>query len=282
RKLNFAVKRTMMVAQRLYEAGHISYMRTDSIALSNEALGKIGNTIEQDFGTKYHQVRKYKNKSSSAQEAHEAIRPTDFNQRSQGADSDQKRLYDLIWKRTVASQMADAELEKTVVDIDISTRKDDQLKAEEEVLIFDGFLKLYIQATDDDEEEEASGMLPPLHKGQKLNLKSMVGKESFTRPPSRFTEAGLVKKLEEQGIGRPSTYAPTISKIMEEGRGYVVKESRPGVERKYRFLSLQDGKIRENIKSEMTGATSNRLYPTDMGMVVTDFLSEHFNQIMNY
>ncbi len=281
-KLNFAVKRTMMVAQRLYEAGYISYMRTDSISLSNEALGKIGNTIEQDFGAKYHQVRKYKNKSASAQEAHEAIRPTDFNQRNLGADSDQKRLYDLIWKRTVASQMADAELEKTVVDIDISTRKGDQLKAEGEVLIFDGFLKLYIQATDDDEEEEARGMLPPLQKGQKLNLKNMVGKESFTRPPSRFTEAGLVKKLEEQGIGRPSTYAPTISKIMEEGRGYVVKESRDGVERNYMVLTLTDNQIKEKKETEITGTTKNRLYPTDMGMVVTDFLEEHFEKIMNY
>jgi len=283
RKLNFGVKRTMTVAQRLYEAGHISYMRTDSIALSNEALGRIGNTIEQDFGAKYLQVRKYKNKSSSAQEAHEAIRPTDFSQRNLGADSDQKRLYDLIWKRTVASQMADAELEKTIVDIDISTRKGDQLKAEGEVLVFDGFLKLYISSTDeDDEEEESKDMLPPLQKGQKLNLKLMTGKESFTRPPSRYTEAGLVKKLEEQGIGRPSTYAPTISKIMEEDRGYVVKESRDGEERSYMVLTLTDNQITEKKETEITGATKNRLYPTDMGMVVTDFLEEHFEKIMNY
>src|SRR5690606_33087069 len=151
-----------------------------------------------------------------------------------------------------------------------------------EVLIFDGFLKLYIQATDDDEEEEASGMLPPLHKGQKLNLKSMVGKESFTRPPSRLTAAGLVKKLEEQGIRRPSTYAPTISKIMEEGRGYVVKESRDGVERNFMVLTLEDNKIKEKKETEITGTTKNRLYPTDMGMVVTDFLEEHFEKIMNY
>ncbi|MBY5957465.1 type I DNA topoisomerase [Membranicola marinus] len=284
RKLNFAVKRTMMTAQRLYEAGHISYMRTDSIALSNDALGSIGRTIEQEYGSKYHQVRKYKNKSGSSQEAHEAIRPTNFNQRNLGTDSDQKRLYELIWKRTVASQMADAKLEKTTVDIDISTRQDDQLRAEGEVLIFDGFLKLYIQAKDDDddEQEEAKGMLPPLQKGQQLDLKSMTGKESFTRPPARFTEASLVKKLEEQGIGRPSTYAPTISKIMEEGRGYVVKESREGEKRSYAVLTLSDGKINEKNETETTGATKNRLYPTDMGMVVTDFLDEHFEKIMNY
>src|SRR5690606_17390593 len=178
RKLNFDVKRTMIVAQRLYEAGHISYMRTDSIALSNEALGNIGRTIEQDYGSDYLEIRKYKNKSSSAQEAHEAIRPTNFHIRNAGTDSDQQRLYELIWKRTVASQMADARLEKTTVNIDVSTRKGDQLRAEGEVLIFDGFLKLYIQSTDDDDEqEENSGMLPPLRNGQKLDLKSMTGKE---------------------------------------------------------------------------------------------------------
>src|SRR5690606_36257784 len=283
RKLNFDVKRTMIVAQRLYEAGHISYMRTDSIALSNEALGNIGRTIEQDYGSDYLQFRKYKNKYSSAQEAHEAIRPTNFNIRNAGTDSDQQRLYELIWKRTVASQMADARLEKTTVNIDVSTRKDDQLRAEGEVLIFDGFLKLYIQSTDDDDEqEENSGMLPPLRKGQKLDLKSMTGKESFTRPPARFTEASLVKKLEEQGIGRPSTYAPTIEKIMEAGRGYVTKESRDGEEREFSVMTLADNKIVERKQTEITGATKNRLYPSDMGMVVTDFLEEHFEKIMDY
>lgn len=283
RKMGFAVKRTMMAAQRLYEQGHISYMRTDSIELSNEALGHIGRTVESEFGSQYHQVRKYRNKAGSAQEAHEAIRPTDFSRRKAGTDSDQQRLYDLIWKRTVASQMADAELEKTTVSIDISTRPGDHLRAEGEVLKFDGFLKLYIQARDDDEEEEdQKGMLPPLTKGQTLQLKEMKGRESFTRPPARFTEAGLVKKLEELGIGRPSTYAPTISKIMEEDRGYVVKESREGVERNYTILTLEEGKISSEEKKETTGATSNRLYPTDMGMVVTDFLEEHFDKIMNY
>src|SRR5690554_4612913 len=283
RKLNFDVKRTMIVAQRLYEAGHISYMRTDSIALSNEALGNIGRTIESEFGPEYLQIRKYKNKSAGAQEAHEAIRPTNFNVRSAGTDSDQQRLYDLIWKRTVASQMADAKLEKTTVDIDISTRKDDQLRAEGEVLVFDGFLKLYIQSTDDDDEqEENSGILPPLVIGQKLDMKSMKARESFTRPPARYTEASLVKKLEEQGIGRPSTYAPTIEKIMEEGRGYVTKESREREEREFRLLSLSNNRIEEKTETEITGATKNRLYPTDMGMVVTDFLEEHFEKIMDY
>ncbi len=283
RKLNFDVKRTMIVAQRLYEAGHISYMRTDSIALSNEALGNIGRTIESEFGPEYLQIRKYKNKSAGAQEAHEAIRPTNFNVRSAGTDSDQQRLYDLIWKRTVASQMADARLEKTTVNIDISTRPGDQLRAEGEVLVFDGFLKLYIQSSDDeDEDEESSGMLPPLVKGQKLKLKSMLARESFTRPPSRYTEASLVKKLEEQGIGRPSTYAPTIEKIMDAGRGYVTKESREGVEREYTLLSLKDNKIIQKTETEITGATKNRLYPSDMGMVVTDFLEEHFEKIMDY
>lgn len=283
RKLNFNVKRTMNVAQRLYEAGHISYMRTDSIVLSQDALNNIRKTIEQEYGPDYSQVRKFKNKSSSAQEAHEAIRPTNFSQRHVSTDSDQQRLYDLIWKRTVASQMADARLEKTIVHIDISTRPGDQLKAEGEVLIFDGFLRLYIQSTDDDEEpDENNSMLPPLRKGQKLDLKSMTAKESFTRPPARYTEASLVKKLEEQGIGRPSTYAPTIEKIMEEGRGYVTKESREGEERKFSILTLADNRITEKQDTEITGATKNRLYPSDMGMVVTDFLEEHFEKIMDY
>lgn len=283
RKLNFDVKRTMIVAQRLYEAGHISYMRTDSISLSNEALGNIGGTIEQDYGSDYLKIRKYKNKSASAQEAHEAIRPTNFKVQNAGTDSDQRRLYELIWKRTVASQMADAKLEKTTVNIDISTRPGDQLRAEGEVLIFDGFLRLYIQsADDDDDQEEDSGMLPPLQKGQKLDLKTMTGKESFTRPPARYTEASLVKKLEEQGIGRPSTYAPTIEKIMDEGRGYVTKESREGEERNFAVLTLSDSRIVEKKSSEITGATKNRLYPSDMGMVVTDFLEDHFEKIMNY
>lgn len=282
RKLNFSVKRTMITAQRLYEAGYITYMRTDSTSLSNEAIGNISNAITSEFGEKYLQTRKFKGKSAGAQEAHEAIRPTYFQNRSMGSDSDQKRLYELIWKRTVASQMANAILEKTNVDISISTRESDILRAEGEVMKFDGFLKLYIQSSDDDEEEEAKGILPPLKVGQVLDLDLMTARESFTRPPARFTEASLVKKLEEQGIGRPSTYAPTISKIMEEGRGYVVKESRDGEERSYRTLSLQSGEVKVVDDTEITGKTVNRLYPTDMGMVVTDFLESHFDNIMDY
>lgn len=279
RKLGFSVKRTMDTAQRLYEQGLITYMRTDSISLSNQALGEIGREIENEFGKEYHQVRNFKTKSASAQEAHEAIRPTYFAQSQAGSDRDQQRLYELIWKRTVASQMADAELERTVAHIDISTRQGDQLRAEGQVLKFDGFLKLYNQSSDDDTEEENKGMLPPIKKGQMLKLDVMEGKESFTRPPARYTEASLVKKMEENGIGRPSTYAPTISKIMEEGRGYVVKESREGAERSYTVLQLQNQKITSETKTEITGATKNRLYPTDMGMVVTDFLENHFSTL---
>ncbi|GAA5220341.1 type I DNA topoisomerase [Membranihabitans marinus] len=282
RKLNFAVKRTMIAAQKLYEGGHISYMRTDSTYLSETAIQNISKTIIADYGQKYLQTRNYKSKSAGAQEAHEAIRPTYFENRSMGTDSDQKRLYELIWKRAVASQMADAVLEKTNVDISISTRPSDLLRAEGEVLKFDGFLKLYIQSNDEDEEEEAKGMLPPLKVGQELLLKEMLAKESFTRPPARYTEASLVKKLEEQGIGRPSTYAPTISKIMEEGRGYVTKESRDGEMREYRVLSLKAGTIKTKDETENTGKTSNRLYPSDMGMVVTDFLENHFDKVMDY
>jgi len=283
RKLGFSVNRTMSAAQRLYEAGRISYMRTDSTALSNEALKAIGETINKEFGSEYHKERRYKSSSDTAQEAHEAIRPTYFEVKNASSDSDQQRLYDLIWKRTVASQMAEAEIEKTTVKINISTRPSDQLDATGEVITFEGFLKVYLESTDDDDENsEAKGMLPPLHEGQKLPLLEMEGVERFTRPPSRYSEASLVKKLEELGIGRPSTYAPTISKIMEEGRGYVTKESRDGEEREYRHAVLKDGSISKSTKTEITGATKNRLYASDMGIVVSDFLTEHFADIMNY
>jgi len=283
RKLGFSVNRTMQNAQRLYEAGSITYMRTDSTSLSNQALGLIGDNIKKEFGEKYHQVRQFKSKSENAQEAHEAIRPTYIENKEVTSDRDQQRLYELIWKRTIASQMAEAQIEKTTAKISISTRPGDVLNASGEVLTFDGFLKVYIESKDDDEEEgEAKGMLPPLNIGQDLSLNNMVGVERFSRPASRYTEAGLVKKLEELGIGRPSTYAPTITKIMEKDRGYVVKESREGVERKFSHLELRDGEITETTKSETTGTTSNRLYATDMGMLVVDFLSEHFSEIMNY
>lgn len=282
RKLGFAVKRTMTNAQRLYEAGLITYMRTDSISLSEVAIKQIGQLVEKEFGEKYVKIRRYKNKKKSAQEAHEAIRPTYIEREFVTEDRDQQRLYELIRKRTMASQMADAEIEKTTVKIDISTQPDQQLQAEGEVLIFDGFLKVYIESKDDDEQEEAKGMLPPLKVGQQMDLKYMHGVERFTRPPGRYTEASLVKKLEELGIGRPSTYAPTISKIMEESRGYVTKESSEGEERSYQLLVLKDDKVAEKTETERTGTYKNRLVPNDIGIVVVDFLARHFQDIMDY
>ncbi len=282
RKLGFSVARTMSVAQRLYEAGHITYMRTDSINLSESAIQAIAQEIEQNYGKNYLQTRRYKNKVANAQEAHEAIRPTYIQRQSISADRDEQRLYDLIWKRTIASQMADAQLEKTVVKIGISSLPGDQLNAEGEVLKFEGFLKVYLESKDDDEEEEAKGMLPPLKIGQALNLNHMTATERFTRPPARFTEAALVKRLEELGIGRPSTYAPIISKIMEDGKGYVVKETREGTERKYKVLTLKNDQIAKKDDSEITGAVKNRLIPSDLGIAVSDFLDEHFEGVMDY
>ncbi len=283
RKLGFAVKRTMSNAQRLYEQGHITYMRTDSKNLSEVALQNIADVVEKDYGKSYVNTRRYKSKDATAQEAHEAIRPTYIEAQQVTEDRDQQRLYELIWKRTIASQMADAELEKTTVNIGVSTDPSARLKALGEVLKFDGFLKVYIESKEDDEEEgEAKGILPPLTVNQVLDLNVMTGTERFTRSAARFTEAGLVKKLEELGIGRPSTYAPTISRIMEEARGYVVKDSREGVERKYTVFQLKDNVVSKKEETEITGATSNRLYPTDMGIVVVDFLDQHFDQIMNY
>jgi DNA topoisomerase-1 len=282
RKLGFSVQRTMSAAQKLYEFGHITYMRTDSVNLSDTALAAMAQEIEKSYGKEYVHIRKYKSKAANTQEAHEAIRPTYMENRTMTGDRDQERLYELIWKRAMASQMADAQLEKTTVTIDVSGNPGQPLEAIGEVLKFDGFLKLYLESKDDDEEEEAKGILPPLSLKQQLDLKEMTALERYTRPPARFTEAGLVKKMEELGIGRPSTYAPTISKIMEEGRGYVVKESREGTTRNYRQLTLTSGNIIEELKSEITGATKNHLYPTDMGMLVTDFLDGHFEAIMNY
>lgn len=283
RKLYFGVQRTMSVAQKLYEAGHITYMRTDSTALSQTAIGQIAETIKSEYGTEYHQVRTYKSKGANAQEAHEAIRPTYTAKKNVSGNRDEQRLYELIWKRTVASQMADAKLEKTVVNISISTRPGDSLEATGEQLIFDGFLKVYIESTDEDEDDKApEGILPPLSVGQGLDLEQMKGIQRFTRPPSRYTEASLVKKLEELGIGRPSTYAPTITKIMEKDRGYVTKESRDGEERSYEIFTLKGGEVAKEVQKEITGKTSNRLYSTDMGMIVVDFLNEHFEEIMRY
>jgi len=286
RKLGFSVKRTMVNAQKLYEQGMITYMRTDSVNLSETAIASIAKEIENKYGKKYLHTRRFKTKKSNAQEAHEAIRPTYIERNMVGADRDQQRLYELIWKRTIASQMAEAELEKTIVRINISELPDDQLKAEGEVLIFDGFLKVYLESQDDDDDEgenkEASGILPPLSEGQQLNLGEMVAMQRFTRPPARYTEAGLVKKMEELGIGRPSTYAPTISKIMEPARGYVYKGNTDGDERKYQVLTLSEKEIKTETRTEMTGAIKNRLVPSDMGMVVTQFLDKNFDEVMDY
>jgi DNA topoisomerase-1 len=281
RKIGFSVSRTMSVAQSLYEQGFISYMRTDSTSLSETALQSMGEEIVKQYGTQYHQLRRFNTKKELAQEAHEAIRPTYVERFNVSGNRDEQRLYELIWKRAMASQMADAELEKTTAEVAISTQPKARLVAEGEVLKFDGFLKLYLEGTDD-EEEEASGMLPPLQVGQVLALQQMVATERFTRPPARFTEASLVKKLEELGIGRPSTYAPTISKIMETNRGYVTKESREGEERLFQILTLRNDAIAKQQGKETTGTTKNVLYPSDLGMLVVDFLDLHFREIMEY
>ncbi len=282
RKLYFSVNRTMQVAQRLYEAGHITYMRTDSTNLSDLAVQAIAQEIEKNYGKQYVQTRHYKNKVANAQEAHEAIRPTYIEKQNVSGDRDEQRLYELIWKRTIASQMAEAILEKTIVKIGISTMPTENLIAEGEVLKFDGFLKVYLESSDDEDDEDAKGILPPLKVNQMLPLNQMTAIERFTRPPARYTEASLVKRLEELGIGRPSTYAPTISRIMEEGRGYVEKVNRDGVERKFAVLTLKSGKIERKEDKEMTGAIKNQLVPTDMGITVSEFLDEHFEDIMDY
>ena len=281
RKLGYGVSKTMLLAQKLYEAGHITYMRTDSVNLSETALQDISRQISHSYGKNYLQNRKFKNKNESAQEAHEAIRPTYMDKTSIDI-ADAQKLYDLIWKRTMASQMADAELEKTIADITISTIKE-SLKAEGEVMKFDGFLKVYNEGKDDDddtEEGQSEGMLPPLEKGQNLSLVEMKATERFSRPQSRYTEASLVKKLEELGIGRPSTYAPTISTILK--RGYVEKRDKEGIKRDYRILQLQNDKITKSIEQENTGAEKSKLFPTDLGAVVTDFLIQYFDHVMDY
>jgi len=280
RKLGYGVSRTMQLAQRLYENGHITYMRTDSVNLSNTALGDITKTVKSMYGEEYHQFRKFKTKSESAQEAHEAIRPTYMNHTTVN-DPDVKRLYELIWKRTMASQMSDAELERTIAKINISTNNE-QLTAHGEVLKFDGFLKVYREDRDEDDlaDEEAEGMLPPLVVGQPLPLKEMKAIERFTRPQPRYTEASLVKKLEELGIGRPSTYAPTISTILK--RGYVEKRDKESVKRDYRVFILEVDQVKKIVDHENTGAEKSKLFPTDLGLVVTDFLIQYFDDIMDY
>jgi DNA topoisomerase-1 len=271
----------MVLAQKLYESGKITYMRTDSVNLSDTARADIQNQISRQFGNNYYQPRNFKNKSESAQEAHEAIRPT-YMENTTVDNADCRRLYDLIWKRTIACQMADAELEKTTAKIEISTNKED-LTASGEVLKFDGFLKAYREDRDEEEisdDEHEEGMLPPLSVGQQLPLKEMKATERFSRPSPRYTEASLVKKLEELGIGRPSTYAPTISTIQK--RGYVEKRDKDGVRREFRILILKNDQISQLKDSENTGAEKAKLFPTDLGLVVTDFLKQYFDDIMDY
>lgn len=279
RKLGFGVTRTMQLAQRLYEAGHITYMRTDSTNLSQFAIESSKEVIIDQFGEAYSQTRQFANKNTSAQEAHEAIRPTNFSLRNAGDDPAQQRLYELIWKRSIASQMSEARFEKTDVDIEISTNPM-QFRAKGEVMKFDGFLKVYLEGKDDDDEEEDGGLLPAMNSGDDLQNYFIRATQRFSRPPARYTEASLVKKLEELGIGRPSTYAPTISTIQK--RGYVEKTGREGMERLYTEFTLQNGEIEHERKSEITGAEKNKLFPTDIGKVVTDFLVEHFSNIMDY
>jgi len=281
RKLGYGVSRTMLLAQKLYENGHITYMRTDSVSLSETAINDIKKTVFSSFGEKYFKPRKYKNKNESAQEAHEAIRPTSMAHTTV-SDADTKRLYELIWKRSMASQMADAELEKTIAKINISTNNA-ELTATGEVLKFDGFIKVYREDVDDEEserEEHVEGMLPPLKTGQQLPLKEMKAIERFTRPLPRYTEASLVKKLEELGIGRPSTYAPTISTILK--RGYVEKRDKEGAIREYQVFTLRNNAIAKQKQTELTGAEKSKLFPTDLGLVVTDFLKLHFEDVMDY
>ncbi|WP_372752338.1 type I DNA topoisomerase [Labilibaculum sp.] len=279
RKLGFSVAQTMTVAQRLYEAGNITYMRTDSVNLSETALAAAKEEITRRHGSKYVKIRKYKTKNKGAQEAHEAIRPTYLNKDEISGESNEIRLYNLIWKRTIASQMADAKLEKTNIKIGISTNSR-ELVASGEMIKFDGFFKVYMESSDDENQKEEETLLPNVKVGDSLTEELVQATQNFTYRPARYTEASLVKKLEELGIGRPSTYAPTITTV--QNRGYVTKESRDGVERKYEVLVLEKNDITEEIKTQITGAENKKLFPEDIGMVVTDFLSKHFSRIMNY
>ena len=278
RKLHFSVSKTMTVAQRLYESGFITYMRTDSVNLSTEALNTAKNAIVQLFGESYSQTRNFATKSKGAQEAHEAIRPTDMSRPTIAAEPDQNKLYELIWKRTLASQMADAQLERTTVKI-AADKHAEQFVATGEMIQFDGFLKVYLESSDD-EDEEQEGMLPNLKKGEPLTDRNITATQRFSRPQPRYTEASLVKKLEELGIGRPSTYAPTISTI--QNRGYVERSALEGEVRYYEQLILQKGIIKAQTLSEKVGADKGKLIPTDIGSVVNDFLVSHFETVMNY
>jgi DNA topoisomerase-1 len=280
RKLGYDVTTTMRIAQKLYEHGHITYMRTDSVNLSKMAMAAAKSEIESTFGEKYSQVRNYTTKNESAQEAHEAIRPTSFAVQFAGDDNREKKLYSLIWKRAIASQMAKAEMEKTVITIEDKSKKS-KFQAEGEVIRFDGFLKVYMESKDDEEEDgEQEGLLPAVKVGEGVEMKKIKAQERFARPAPRYSEASLVKKLEELGIGRPSTYAPTITTIQK--RQYVTTETREGKQRKIAEVTLVGSEITEEVKVENYGAEKNKLFPSDMGMLVTDFLSANFDAIMDY
>ena len=279
RKLGFTVSQTMMVAQRLYEAGHITYMRTDSLNLSTLALNSIAAEVKDTIGEQYYKRRQYHTSSKGAQEAHEAIRPTYINRHTIDGTAQEKKLYTLIWKRTIASQMADAILEKTTVTISSSTRPE-TFNAFGEVVKFDGFLKVYLESTDDVQDSDESSILPELKKGEAMTPGDIVAQERFTQHPPRYTEASLVKKMEDLGIGRPSTYAPTISTIQQ--REYIEKGDRPGVKRKFVTLTLKNDKITSTSKTETTGADKGKLIPTDTGTIVNDFLTEYFPNVLDF
>ena len=281
RKLGYSVSQTMTLAQRLYEAGHITYMRTDSFNLSNDALAGIAAHVESQYGQNYHQARKFNTKSKGAQEAHEAIRPTNFGKATAGADDRQKKLYELIYKRTIASQMAEAKLENTTIKISNTKAPDAQMfTARGQVITFDGFIRVYQEGTDEENTEQLEGQLPAVSEGDLLTSAEITATQRFTKHAPRYTEASLVKKLEELGIGRPSTYAPTISTVQK--RKYVVKESLEGNSREYKIYSATDDGVSHKIDTENYGADKNKLFPTDIGKVVTDFLIEHYSLIMDY
>ena len=279
RKLGFTVSRTMSAAQRLYESGHITYMRTDSVNLSDDALNAAGKVISEMYGNNYHKRKKYTNKNKGAQEAHEAIRPTNFGNKTVNMENDQVRLYNLIWSRTISSQMSEANLERTILKI-ASDKFENQFTCKGEIIKFDGFLKVYIEGTDDNDNDDSEGLLPNVSIGDNVYNKSIVATEKFSRAPYRYTEASLVKKMEELGIGRPSTYAPTITTI--QNRKYVVKGINEGVERKYRQLSSDNKKIELKILTETTGSDKGKLVPTEVGIIVTEFLVNNFKNILNY
>ncbi len=279
RKLRFSVTKTMKVAQDLYESGKITYMRTDSVNLSQLAIGAAKNEVESAYGERYSKTRQFKTKTASAQEAHEAIRPTYFNVHRTEGDRDAQALYELIWKRAIASQMAEAELEKTTIRIAIDGLPQ-QFVAEGEVILFDGFLKVYLESDDEEQDEEQAVLLPAVKSGEAVELNSATATQRYSRPPSRYTEASLVKKLEELGIGRPSTYAPTISTIQK--RGYVERSELEGQTREYVVLHRDDKGISREVKTEITGADKGKMLPTDIGMLVNDFLLEHFPKVMDF